>query len=299
MKKSAAPVSRTTAGPFGRLLRFWRTTFGMSQEELALETNVSPRHVSFLETGRSQPGRGMVINLARVFGLSKQDLNSLLVAGGFAVEAAAVDLESEELGWLRKSLQLTIRAYEPWPASVMDRYGNIHLVNEGWLRLYAHLVSPEALEPPLNAYHLFFSDAGLRPHLVDWEDVACRLLVTLQQELLLANDAAAGDILQALLQYPSLPENWAQRGSEIAHMHSFRVRLRFPDGSVRAFLNIVNTIGATPYVNEPRLLISLFTGEDLDLLPVSDERPMAHPLLIETADQDRDSRLDAQDPGAH
>lgn len=271
------------AGPFGRLLRFWRSTFGLSQEELALETGVSARHVSFLETGRSQPGRAMVINLARVFNLSPQDLNTLFVAAGFAADPVGVDLGAEELGWLRRSLEFNMRALDPWAASALDKYGNVHLVNRGWLALHRRLLPEAMLKPPLNSYHLFFSERGLRPHLVDWEDVACRLLMTLQQEVLLSGDEKAEQILAELLDYPSIPGNWQRRAAGIEYMHAFKVRLRIPEGGVRSYLQIANTSGATPYVGEPRLLISLLMPEDLLADSPVDEllcdASLHHPLL--------------------
>ena len=250
-------------GPFGRLLRFWRATFGLSQEELALETGVSARHVSFLETGRSQPGRSMVLALAGVFRLEPQDLNTLLVAAGFAPDPMGSDMQAPEMRWLHKSLELNMRALDPWAATVQDKYGNLHLGNRGWLAMLRALLAPEFLAPPINSYHMFFAENGLRARLVDWEDVACRLLMTLQQEVLLSGDADAARLLGQLLAYPAIPEQWARRGAEIAFQNSFRLRLAMPDGDVRSYLYTVNTVGATPYVGEPRLLVSLLTPEDL------------------------------------
>lgn len=279
----SAPLRSHQPGPFGRLLRFWRTTFSMSQEELALETGVSPRHLSFLETGRSMPGRAMVLSLAGVFALAPQDQNTLLVAAGFAAEPDPVDLEQPGFRWLHKSLDMNLRALDPWSAAVHDRYGTIHLVNRGWLALHRKLVPAAALQPSLNSYHLFFSEQGLRTHLVDWEDVACRLLMTLQQEVLLSGDGAAEQLLEQLLDYPSIPEHWRRRGAEIAHQHSFRVRLRLPDGSTRSYVNTVNTVGATPYVGEPRLLISVLAPEDLvadsTTMQLLADATLQHPLL--------------------
>lgn len=255
----------------------------MSQEELALETGVSPRHLSFLETGRSQPGRSMVLSLAGVFGLAPQDLNTLMVAAGFAADPEPVDLGQPSLRWLHKSLDVHMRMLDPWSAAVHDKYGNLQLVNRGWLALHRELVSADALAPPLNVYHLFFADNGLRPHLVEWEDVACRLLMTLQQEVLLGADTAAESLLAQLLAYPSIPANWRQRGAEIAHQHSFRVHLRLADGGTRNYLNTVNTVGATPYVGEPRLLISVLAPENLEpdfsRGQLLSDASLLHPLL--------------------
>ena len=156
-----------------------------------------------------------------------------------------------------------MRALDPWAATVQDKYGNLHLVNRGWLAMLRALLAPEFLAPPINSYHMFFAENGLRARLVDWEDVACRLLMTLQQEVLLSGDADAARLLGQLLAYPAIPEQWARRGAEIAFQNSFRLRLAMPDGDVRSYLYTVNTVGATPYVGEPRLLVSLLTPEDL------------------------------------
>lgn len=270
-------------GPFGRLLRFWRTTFGLSQEELALETGVSARHVSFLETGRSQPGRNMVLGLGGVFRLAPQDLSTLLVAAGFAPDPPGADIDAPEMRWLHKSLELNMRALDPWAATAQDAYGNLHLVNRGWLAMLRGLVAPEVLVPPINIYHLLFSERGLGPRLVDWDDVACRLLLTLQQEVLLSGDADGARMLAELLAYPSIPGHWARRSAEIAFQSSFKVRLAMPGGDLRTYLYTVNTVGATPYVGEPRLLVSLLTPEDLrqeftgaELLA---DDTLRHPLL--------------------
>ncbi len=278
-----SPPPAHQPGPFGRLLRFWRSTFGLSQEELALETGVSARHVSFLETGRSQPGRGMVLALAGVFRLEPQDIATLLVAAGFTPDPPGVELQAPEMRWLHKSLELNMRALDPWAATVQDEYGNLQLVNRGWLALLRELVPPAFLAPPINSYRMFFAQGGLCERLVDWEDVACRLLITLQQEVLLSGEAHAATQFAALLHYPSIPDGWARRGAGIAFQNSFKLRLAMPDGGTRTWLYTVNTVGATPYVGSPRLLVSLLTPEDLQRAYSGAELladdTLRHPLL--------------------
>ncbi len=269
-------------GAFGRLLRFWRSAVAYSQEELAARTGVSARHISFLENGRSRPGRAMVSDLARVLGLPSVDCNTLYAAAGFMPDPLTVNLDADHLRWLRKSLQVTLRSVEPTAASAIDRYGNVHLVNGGWLAMHRRLLPESRLRPPLNVYRLAFAEDGLRPLLVDWEDVACRLLLTLQQEALLSGDPAAQALLDELLSYPA-PANWQRRAGEIEHQHSFRIRLHLEDDRIASFLNIVYTAGDTPFVSEPRVLISLMTPDNdaARELCEEDAGAAAHPLLPE------------------
>ena len=121
--------------PFGRLLRFWRNTFSLSQEALSLEVGVSARHISFLETGRSSPGKALVYQLAETFGLSSRDTSNLLAAAGFFPDKVKSDLSAPEQRWLRKSVALSLRDLEPAPAWVSDPCGTVLMVNRGWIQL--------------------------------------------------------------------------------------------------------------------------------------------------------------------
>ena len=148
------------AGLVPARLKQWRSRRGPSQLDLALAADVSARHISFLETGRSQPGRSLVLALAGVFRLEPQDLNTLLVAAGFAPDPLGSDMQAPEMRWLHNSLELNMRALDPWSATVQDKYGNLHLVTRGWLAMLRALLAPEFLAPPINSYHMFFAENG-------------------------------------------------------------------------------------------------------------------------------------------
>lgn len=269
-----------TPPPFGRLLRFWRNTFALSQEALSLEVGVSARHISFLETGRSSPGKPLVYQLAQQFELSSRDTSNLLAAAGFFPDRSESDLSAPEQRWLRKSVALRLRDLEPAPAWVADPCGTILMVNRGWLHLnlaHVHLFGEDL---PSNSYHMYFSNLALRKQLLDWEDLACALLVNLQQEALLTEDPRAQGVLDELMQYKGVPEDWAQRGARMPYSHSFKIRLQRDTGGADTFIAVNNTVGATPYVAQPRLLLSALHPLAPEQWPSKQElSELEHPLL--------------------
>src|SRR5262245_9908314 len=130
--------------PFGRLLREWRTRRRISQLGLAVEAGVSSRHVSFIETGRSQPSREMVLMLARVLEVPLRDRNDLLVAAGYAAMYRATDLDSPVLEQARRALDFMLRQQEPYPAIVVDRCWTILKANNGAVKLVEAFADPDA-----------------------------------------------------------------------------------------------------------------------------------------------------------
>jgi transcriptional regulator with XRE-family HTH domain len=265
--------------PFGRLLRFWRNTFSLSQEALSLEVNVSARHISFLETGRSRPGKALVLQLAAAFDLSSRDTSNLLAAGGFFPDRADSDLSAPEQRWLRKSIALGLRDLDPAPAWVADSCGRILMVNRGWLHLNRDHLHEFGTTLRMNSYHMYFSELGLRKQLLDWEELACALLVNLQQEVLLTGDQQAQQVLDELLQYSDVPADWAQRGARVPYSHSFKIRSQREQEQI-TWIAINNTVGATPYVAQPRLLLSALHPLDMTQWPqLSQLQQLDHHLL--------------------
>lgn len=253
------PDSTDASLAFGRLLRFWRNVRGKSQEELSLMVDGSARHISFLETGRSQPGREMAVKLSTALGLGMRDSNNLLVAAGYTPQRMQLELLSDEFRWLRKALETTLLT--PYPCHVGDPLGNVLMVNRPWLAMATQLLSPAELAKPLNFYRLFFSEQGFRPYIDNWDSVASVLLMYLQQEVLLGNQQQGVDILHEMLAYPYVPEDWKQQAAKIEPIPCWRLTINF-EGTTGNFLNTVNTLGTNPYVAEPRLLIHTIYPEE-------------------------------------
>ena len=245
-----------------------------------MEVGVSARHLSFLETGRSKPGKTLIYELAQVFGLSHRDTSNMLAAAGYFPDATVRDLSAPELRWLRKSLVLSLQDLEPVPAWIADPCGNILMVNRGWIQLMNRYLEDKAPETELNAYHFYLGQQWLRKHLLDWEDLACALLLHLQQEALLTEDETSRAALDELLALPDIPGDWQRRGAGVPYSHSFPVRVKSEDGTTHSYLAVNNTVGATPYVASPRLILStLHPMDHTDHYSREAQQDLQHPLL--------------------
>jgi len=182
----------------------------MSQLTLAIEAEISSRHLSFVETGRSRPSRAMVLLLAEVLDVPPRARNDLLAAAGYAPIYRESDLDAPEMAQFRRALDFILRQQEPYPAIVLDRYWNILLANEGTDRFMGLWVDSEAvaaLGPP-NALRLIFHPEALRPYIVNWEATAAALIQWLHRDLLRSADAGMRLLLNELLSYPDMPRNW-------------------------------------------------------------------------------------------
>ena len=153
MAVTAAPT------PVGELLRSWRQRRNLSQLELALNAEVSSRHVSFLETGRSRPSREMVIRLAEELEIPLRERNGLFLAAGYAPVYPERPLDADEMQPVRQAIDRFLRAHEPYPAVVVDRYHNLLASNDALDILLAG-VAPELLEPPANGMRVAPPPAG-------------------------------------------------------------------------------------------------------------------------------------------
>ncbi len=280
-------------GSFGRLLRFWRTSFGISQDSLAWDVGVSSRHIGFLEVGRSQPTRDMVRNLAEVFHLSQRDTNSLLAAAGFTPKAPVI-LDSFEQNFLQESQVTILRNHDPHPTIVMDPYTNIQMLNKAFLSLLYDCMDPAFITPSLNGYRLLLSEWGFRPHIQHWEEYACIFLMVLQQEVLLNEDPIARNLLDELLAIPHLPKNWQRRAAEFRATklpfknsftlrHGYQMTLCIKGKEWRNYLATITTMGSSPSLR-PRSLIYTLYPEDgnpyITAEELAENTSLKHPLLF-------------------
>ena len=154
----------TTRAPLGTLLRDWRRRRRLSQLDLALEAGVSARHLSFLETGRSQPSREMVFHLAEELDVPLRDRNQLLLAAGYAPVYEQRPIDAPEMAPVREALDVVLKGHEPYPALVVDRGWNLVLANDS-VQLLTADVAPELLEPPLNVLRASLHPEGVAPRI--------------------------------------------------------------------------------------------------------------------------------------
>lgn len=254
--------------PFGALLRRWRAVRRLSQLDLSLVAEVSTRHVSFLEAGRSRPSREMVMLLGNALDLPLREHNALLAAAGFAAVYRETPLEGPAMAGIREALVLILRQHEPFGAMALDRHWNVVLANEGWIRGLRLLLgdAAPAIEPYQitrdgpNAIRLLFDPRGLRPYVANWEPLAGHLLRRIEREVTMRGDAATHALFDELLGFPGVPRRWSKATAEPAAL-VLPVELRLGDRVVRLFSTIA-TLGTPQDVTLEELRIEAFHAAD-------------------------------------
>lgn len=193
-------------------LRQWRRTRKMSQLELALAANVSQRHVSWLETGRSQPSREMVLRLSDAMDVPLRERNQILNAAGFANIYSEKGLDEPSMESVRKVLTDILDHHDPYPAYVLDRYWNIQMQNTSASRLFAITGDPQALWDAVgdNGEHnialLTVHPNGLRQFIHNWDSISGQFMQRLKRE---ATDSADSEVIERyrqLEQYVTVPD---------------------------------------------------------------------------------------------
>jgi transcriptional regulator with XRE-family HTH domain len=253
----------------GALLRRWRTARRLSQMDLALAAEVSPRHVSFLETGRARPSRQMLLVLGSVLDLPLRERNALLLAAGFAGAYHETGLEEPRMAAMRGALELILRQHEPFGAVAMDRHWNIVMVNEAYARFTGALLGAAlpALTvipaPRPNALRLLFDPHAFRPHVVNWDQVARELLVRVHREALWSGDPATRALLADLLAAPGVPAGWREPDIEATPSLVVPVELRLGETTAR-FFSTLTTLGAPQDITLQELRVESFHAADVE-----------------------------------
>lgn len=255
----------TTLHGFGSSLRWWRTTRRFSQLQLAGAAEVSSRHISYLETGKAQPSREMVIHLATVLELPLRDQNLLLHEAGFAPAYSEQDLDAPEMDDVRRVIGWILTAHSPNPALVVDRRGDVVDANPAAFRLLDELVPDDskALSPTLNAHRLVLHPEGIRPRTDNWEEVATNILQRLEREHAhRPADQALGELLAEMLSYPDL--QGLRRQTELPSGADLVVTLRAStrSGDRISLLSTIATIGAPYDVTLDELRLETFFPGD-------------------------------------
>lgn len=240
-------IHGSSPSSLGLLLRQWRERRRMSQLALALEAEISSRHLSFVETGRSRPSREMVLLLAEVLDVPPRSRNDLLAAAGYAPIYRESDLDSPEMAQFRRALDFLLRQQEPYPAIVLDRYWNVLLANKGTDRFMGLFLDPDSgaeLGPP-NAMRLICHPQALRPSIVNWEATAAALIQWLHRDLLRSADAGLQLLLDELLAYPDVPRNWRTLDLDAPTAPFLTIEMQKGETHLK-FFTTLTTLG-TPY----------------------------------------------------
>lgn len=247
------------AKPVGVLLREWRQHLRMSQLELATEAEISPRHLSFLETGRAAPSREMVLRLAHRLDLPLRERNTLLVAAGFAPMYAQRRLDDPALAAARAAVEQLLAAHEPYPALAVDRCWMLLAANRAVQRLLAG-VDAALLAPPVNVLRLSLHPGGLAPRTLNLAEWRAHLFARLRQQIDVSADAALDQLLRELRAYPAS----AETAAESAHASVVvPLVLATPRGTLR-FFSTTTVFGTPVEVTLSELAIESFFPADAE-----------------------------------
>jgi transcriptional regulator with XRE-family HTH domain len=252
------------ADTFGGQLRAWRLARRVSQEELAGRAGVSPRHVSFVENGKSQPSRELVIALAGALDIPLRERNALLTAAGFAAAYRASSLDSDELAHVRKAIDHVLKQQEPYGAVVVDGYWEILRMNDGAMRLFKHFPpnSEEGMAASRNIVLATFHPGALRPYIVNWAEVAATLVARLHREVAARpGDENLARLLARVLAQPDVPTEWRVPAVGRAAPPILSVHLRAPTLEVKLF-TMLTSIGTPLDVTAEEIHIESYFPAD-------------------------------------
>ncbi|MBL5979862.1 MULTISPECIES: helix-turn-helix domain-containing protein [Comamonas] len=265
MNSSTAPSSFHAAhmppgarAPFGEHLRHWRQHRRLSQQGLALEAEISTRHLSYVETGRAQPSREMVLRLAERLSVPLRERNALLVAAGFAPMYQARPLDHPDLAAARQAVELVLKGHEPSPALAVDRHWNLVAAN-AVVPLLLDGVAPWLLEPPVNVLRLSLHPEGLGPRLANSAQWRAHLLHRLQQQIAATADSELQALHDEIAAYPFAEDKDSPLPSPIAVPFELHTHL-----GTLSFISTITIFGTPVDVTLQELAVESFFPADAE-----------------------------------
>ncbi len=269
-------------GGVGPLLRRWREARHLSQLDLALDAEVSARHISFLETGRAEPSREMLLTLSNVLDVPLRERNFLLLAAGYAPIYGETSLDDPRMTQVRAAVEVILKSNEPRSALAHDRHWNVVMANRAFVRFLtlvmgtapAGLIPLQVSTPPrLNVMHLLFDPNGMRKFIANWEEIAKALLNEAYRRLAWARDETLKTLIAEILSYPGVPSRWREPDLEAPQALILPMELKL-DGKIARMFSTVTTV-ATPHdVTLQELHVEVFYPADAEtesVLQVYDE----------------------------
>jgi len=232
----------------------------MSQLDLAVAAEVTPRHVSFVESGRAQPSREMVLVLARALDVPLRERNQLLLAAGYAPLYRETGVDEPSMAQVRAALDRVLAHHEPFPAVVMDRHWNIVLANKAAAAMFAWLLGGS--RQPANVLRLMFDPDGLRPFVANWEQVGEALVQRVHREAVGGvPDAQTASLLRDLLAMPGVPERWRAPDLTATPLPVLPISFRKSQLAV-SYFSMVTTVGTPQDVTAQEIRLESFFPAD-------------------------------------
>ena len=248
----------------GDHLREWRQRRRMSQLDLAVDAEISARHLSFLETGRSQPSREMVLRLAERLDVPLRERNMLLVSAGYAPVFPERMMSDPALAAARRAVDLVLAGHEPYPAIAIDRHWTL-LAHNRLVPLLLAMADAELRRPPINVLRLSLHPKGLAPHVVNLAEWREHLLARLRRQIDVTADPAMVDLMKELSGYPKPrnPQRFGAGGEHAVGGVVVPLRLATPNG-VLSFISTTTVFGTPIDITLSELALETFFPADAE-----------------------------------
>jgi transcriptional regulator with XRE-family HTH domain len=260
MASTRVGTSRIALSPVGELLAHWRRERRMSQLVLSTEAGVTPRHVSFVESGRANPSRDMVLTLARALDVPLRERNQMLLAAGYAPLYRETGLDADSMSRVRGALDRMLAHHEPYPAVVMDRHWNVLRANDAAAAMFAWLLDGADPGEPPNVVRLMFT--RLRPYVANWEHTGEALIQRVHREAVGGvPDAATARLLDEVLALPDIPDAW--RRPDFVAVPLPLLPVEFEKGGLGLrYFSLVTTVGTPQDVTLQEIRVESFFPAD-------------------------------------
>jgi len=245
----------------GGLLRGWRRRRRLSQLDLSVEAQVSARHLSFVETGRSKPSRELLLHLAEHLDVPLRERNTLLLAGGYAPSYRETALDQETMAPVRAALERILVGSEPFPAVVIDRRWDLVSANASALRIMTEGVAAELLTPPINVLRMSLHPEGMAPRIANLAEFSAHLLERLDRQVASTADAELEALYDELRQFPGVHQR-SPAPAEPASLLFVPLVLRVRGGGELSFVSTVATFGTALDITMAELAIESFFPAD-------------------------------------
>jgi transcriptional regulator with XRE-family HTH domain len=232
----------------------------MSQLTLSTEAGVTPRHVSFVESGRANPSREMVLTLARALDVPLRERNQMLLAAGYAPLYRETGLDAAEMSQVSAALEQMLAHHEPFPAVVMDRHWNVVRSNDAAASMFAFLLDGADPADPPNVVRLMFR--SLRPHVANWDDTGEALIQRVHREAVGGiPDPETLRLLDEVLSLPGIPAAWRTPDFSAGTLPLLPVVFS-KDGLRLSYFSMVTTVGTPQDITLQEIRVESFFPVD-------------------------------------
>lgn len=256
----------------GDLLKEWRGLRGRSQLDVSVDTGISQRQISFIESGRSVPSRPTLMSIAEALDIPLRERNVLLLAAGYAPLYSNAAWNSDEMKSINRALERMIAQHEPYPALVMDRYWNVLLTNSAAPRFFNCFIDMSARPSPRNMLHLMFDPNGMRPFIANWKALAKVLIQRVYREAVgHVVDQQTKELVADLLAYPDVQSDW--RAPETPGASPIIPISFVKDGALMNYFSLLTTVGTPQTIASQELRVEC-------MYPADDETEVLHAQLL-------------------